>query len=265
MPTHSLAWPVRLSAWIMVGFIFLPFLIVIPISFTDRTYLSLPQHAFSLAHYQELLHDHDWMLALGRSTLIAIASSVCSVVLGVLCAFGTWRLPPSRARWVQSIMLLPLIIPTVVLGLAFYRSWVDLGIANTYGGVVLAHTITSLPYVFITVSAALSHVDPRLEMAAKNLGASVRQTMAWVLVPVVMPGILSGALFAFVHSFDELIIVLFITSRGLDTLPKRMWMSLEDDLTPIIACVAVLLGLVTLALLLLNLALRSRGTQTQTA
>jgi putative spermidine/putrescine transport system permease protein len=261
----NLVWPVRLSAWILVGFIFLPFLVVIPVSFSDRPYLSLPQHALSLEHYRELLGDEGWLHAMGKSTLIASFSTVAAVLLGSLCALGVWRMEPGRARWVQSIMLLPLIIPTIVLGLAFYRTWVDLRIVNSAFGVVLAHAITSLPYVFITVSAALAHVDPRLEMAALSLGASMRQVLSWVLVPVVMPGILSGALFAFVHSFDELIIVLFITSRGLETLPKKMWMSLEDDLTPVIACVAVFLSVLTLALLLSELALRSRLKATTTS
>jgi putative spermidine/putrescine transport system permease protein len=115
------------------------------------------------------------------------------------------------------------------------------------------------PFVFITVSAALSNVDPRLEMAARGLGAGALRTMAWVLAPIVAPGLLSGALFAFVQSFDELVVVLFITTRGLDTLPKKMWMSLQDDLTPVIACVSVALGALTLALLLLEFALRARG------
>lgn len=258
MTETALAWPVRWTAWILIGFVFLPFLVVVPVSFSDRPYLSLPEHALSLEHYREFLGDSGWLHALGRSTLIAILSTLAALALGSLCAFGAWRMPPRTARWVQSIILLPLIIPTVVLGLAFYRAWVDLRIVNTVFGVVLAHTITSLPFVFITVSAALAHVDPKIEMAAKSLGASVPQTLAWVLVPMVLPGILSGALFAFVHSFDELIVVLFITSRGLETLPKKMWMSLEDDLTPVIACVAVLLCILTLAFLLLELALRSR-------
>jgi putative spermidine/putrescine transport system permease protein len=258
MAEASLAWPVRWTAWILIGFIFLPFLVVIPVSFSDRPYLSLPEHALSLEHYREFLGDSGWLHALGRSTLIAALSTIAALLLGSLCAFGVWRMQPGAARWVQSIILLPLIIPTVILGLAFYRAWVDLRIVNTMFGVVLAHTITSLPFVFITVSAALAHVDPKIEMAAKSLGASTPQTFAWVLVPMVAPGILSGALFAFVHSFDELIVVLFITSRGLETLPKKMWMSLEDDLTPVIACVAVLLSILTLAFLLLELALRLR-------
>jgi putative spermidine/putrescine transport system permease protein len=264
MDAVKLIWPVRLSAWILVGFIFLPFLIVIPVSFSDRPYLSLPQHGPSLEHYRELLGDDGWLHAMGRSALIATFSTLAAVSLGSLCAFGAWRMEPRKARWVQAIMLLPLIVPTIVLGLAFYRTWVDLRIVNTIFGVVLAHAITSLPYVFITVSATLTQIDPRIEMAALSLGASTRQVLSWVLVPMVMPGILSGALFAFVHSFDELIIVLFITARNLETLPKKMWMSLEDDLTPVIACVAVFLSVLTLALLLSELALRSRLRATTT-
>jgi putative spermidine/putrescine transport system permease protein len=252
MPEQPTIWPVRLTAWLLVGFIILP-------SLTDQDFLSLPQHGLSLDHYRELFADGDWLAAFARSAVIAAFAMALAVVVGGLAAFGCWRLPPASARWVQAVMLAPLVIPTIIQGLAYYRLWVDLGLVNTYAGVVLAHAVMATPFVFITVSAALSNVDPRLEMAARGLGAGALRTMAWVLAPIVAPGLLSGALFAFVQSFDELVVVLFITTRGLDTLPKKMWMSLQDDLTPVIACVSVALGALTLALLLLEFALRARG------
>jgi putative spermidine/putrescine transport system permease protein len=134
-------------------------------------------------------------------------------------------------------------------------------LVNTYPGIVLAHTIIALPFVFIAVSAALAHLDPRIEMAARSLGAGTSQTLRWVIVPMVLPGVLSGALFAFVASFDELIVVLFITTHGIDTLPKKMWDGLKNDLNPTIACVAVALGALTLLLLALEwLLTRQRAT-----
>lgn len=251
--------PVRIVGWVLVGFIFLPFLVVVPVSLTDQIYIALPKEGLSFKHYAEMLNDASWMTSFGVSAVIAAVVMVLSVIVGTICAFGSSKLPPNQARVVQAAILIPLIVPAVVQGLTFYRAWVDLGISNTYFGVILAHTITSVPFVFITVTAALVNLDPRLETAARNLGANPGQVMRWVTVPAVMPGILSGALFAFVHSFDELIVVLFITSHGVETLPKKMWASLEDDLTPVIACVAVVLGFVTLALLMLELALRRRA------
>jgi putative spermidine/putrescine transport system permease protein len=253
---RELAWPTRTAAWIAVGFLVLPFLIVIPVSLTDRAYLSMPEHALSLNHYRDLIADQDWRAAFGRSCFVAMVTTVLSVTIGSMCAFGAWRLPPKAENSIRLFMLLPLIVPGIVQGLAFYRTWVDLRLINTYPGIIIAHTVTAMPFVFIAVSAALANVDPRLEMASRSLGAGNRQTLWWVLVPMVLPGILSGALFAFVHSFDELIIVLFITTLGIDTLPKMMWNSIEHDVTPAVACVAVLLGILTFVLLSLEWFLR---------
>ena len=265
MSQTTLPWPVRASSWVLVAFLVLPFLIVIPVSFTDRPYLSMPEHALSLQHYRNLIGDGEWQAAFLRSLVTAAISMVFSVLIGTSCAFGTWRLPARSATFVRTVVLLPLIVPGIVQALAFYKTWADFGLLNSYPGIVIAHTVTSIPLVFIAVSAALAHLDPRLEMASRSLGAGQLQTLRWVLVPVVMPGVLSGALFAFVHSFDELVVVLFITSRGIDTLPKKMWDTLEDDMTPAIACVAVLLGLLTLALLLLETFLRRRAEAVRTA
>jgi putative spermidine/putrescine transport system permease protein len=245
----TLAWPVRLAAWSLVGLMVLPFLVIIPVSLTDRSYLSFPQHGLSLDHYRTLLVDPDWREAFMRSAIIASATTVLATAIGSACAFGCWRLPPGTARWVRALILLPLVVPTIIQALAFYRTWINLHLVSTYQGVVLAHTIIALPFVFICVAAALAQVDQRVEMAARGLGAGTIQTLRWVIVPMVLPGVLSGALFAFVASFDELIIVLFITTHGMDTLPKKMWDGLQNDLNPTIACVAVALGIVTFTLL----------------
>lgn len=259
MDPRRAGWMVRWAAWLLVGFIVLPFLVVIPVSFTDLPYLSMPRHGLSLDHYRELIGDADWRDAFLRSLAIATVTACLAVAAGAPCAIGCWRMGGRAGSLVRTVILLPLVVPQVVQGLALYRSWVDLGLVNTYAGIVLAHTVTAIPLVFVAMSAALAHVDKRLEMAARNLGAGTLRTLFWVLIPAALPGVLSSALFSFVHSFDELIIVLFITTRGVDTLPKRMWMSLQDDLTPVIACVAVLLGVLTLAMLLLELAVRSQG------
>jgi putative spermidine/putrescine transport system permease protein len=245
----GLGWPVRLFAWCLIALLVLPFLVVIPVSLTDQAYLSLPQHALSLAHYQTLLADPDWRHAFVTSTAIAGATALLATVIGSACAFGCWRLSASAAKWVRSLVLLPMIVPTIIQALAFYRTWINLHLVNTYLGVILAHTIVALPFVLISVSATLVQVDPRIEMAARSLGAGTRQTLLWVIMPMALPGVLSGALLAFIASFDEIIIVLFITSLGIDTLPKKMWDGLKNDLNPTIACVAVALGVLTLTIM----------------
>ena len=245
-------------AWWILGFLVLPMLIVLPVSLTDRAYLSLPEQHLSLQHYAKFFQSELWFDSTIQSVIIASLSTIAAVLLGTFCAIGCWRLSNRWSAAVRLLMLAPLIVPTVIQGLAFYRVWVSLGIFDTYLGVVLAHTITCVPYVVITVSTSLASFDQRLEQAARSLGASALTTIRFVILPGVMPGVLSGAVFAFVHSFDELVVVLFITSRDIRTLPKRIWDGLQDRIDPTVASVSVILIALTLVLLLLDQALRKR-------
>jgi putative spermidine/putrescine transport system permease protein len=257
-----LRWSLLLAgAWSVLGFLVLPMLIVVPVSLTDRNYLSLPEHALSLQHYRALLTSQIWLESTLQSLLIATMSTTASVVLGALCAIGCWRLSNGWSAAVRLLMLAPLIVPTVIQGLAMYRFWVLAGLFDTYTGVVVAHTLTGIPYVVITVSAALAGFDVRLEQAARGLGASALDTIRLVIVPGIAPGLISGGLFAFIHSFDELVIVLFITSREIKTLPKRIWEGLQDRIDPTIASVSVILIALTLLLLAVDAWLRRRRTQ----
>ncbi len=170
------------------------------------------------------------------------------------------RSPRPRSRFgsrlseaVRALMLIPMIVPTIVYALGLYRFWIRLGLLDTYLGVIIAHAVTGIPYVVILVSTALAGFDPRLEQAARNLGASPVQTLRRVIVPSIVPGIVSAAIFAFIHSWDELVIVLFIASRAVFTLPRRIWDGINERLDPTMAAVATVLVLVTVALLIVNL------------
>jgi len=257
-----LRWTLLLAgAWSVLGFLVVPMLIVVPVSLTDRNYLSLPEHSLSLRHYATFLANPLWFASTLQSLLIAAVSAAASVVLGALCAIGCWRLSNGWSAAVRLLMLAPLIVPTVIQGLAMYRLWAAAGLYDTYAGVVLAHTITGIPYVIITVSASLAGFDVRLEQAARGLGASALDTIRLVIVPAVVPGLVSGGVFAFIHSFDELVIVLFITSREIKTLPKRIWDGLQDRIDPTIAAVSVVLIVATLLLLLADAWIRRRRAQ----
>lgn len=245
-------------AWTVLAFLVLPMVIVVPVSFTDQYYLSLPKEGLSLRHYQAFFEKEIWLAATFDSLVIAVFSTVAALVLGTLCAIGCWRLASNASEAVRTFMLTPIIVPTIVQALAMYRFWIDLGIMDTYVGMILAHTLMALPYVVITVSASLANFDVRLEQAARNLGASTAQTIRWVIMPSIMPGMLSGALFAFTISFDEIVVALFITSRNVYTLPKRIWDGIQDHLDPTIASVATMLIAITLALLLIELWARQR-------
>jgi putative spermidine/putrescine transport system permease protein len=248
----------RTLAWMALIYLVLPITIVIPVSFTDQRFLSLPQDGLSLRHYENLFSSAPWLSAIWQSAVIAVASTLLAVIAGTLCAIGCWRIGSRYTEWLRALMLLPLIIPSIVYAVGLYRyfGWLDL--LGTFLGVVLAHGVTGIPYVVITVSAALSSFDPRLEQAARGMGASLSQTLRWVILPRIMPGIASGAIFAFIHSWDELVMVLFIASRNIITLPRKIWDGINENADPTMAVVAVLLIALTLSLLLMDGALRKR-------
>ncbi|GAB5471520.1 MAG: ABC transporter permease [Rhodospirillales bacterium] len=245
-------------AWTVLAFMVLPMVIVVPVSFTDQYYLSLPKEELSFQHYLAFFEKDIWIDATLDSVIIATAATLLSVLLGTLCTIGCWRLATAASEITRTFLLVPIIVPTIVQALALYRFWIDLDIIDTYIGTILAHTLVAMPYVVITVSASLANFDVRLEQAARNLGASTLQTIRMVIVPSIRPGMLSGALFAFTISFDEIVMVLFITSRNVYTLPKRIWNGIQDHLDPTIASVATLLIAITLALLLTELWVRQR-------
>ena len=252
---------IRGVAWTVLLFLILPLAVVLPVSLTDQRFLSLPKHGLSLQYYANLLHSEDWQTSIGQSLLVACVASAMAVVLGTLCAIGCWRMGTRWARAVQALMLIPIVVPTIVYALGLYRAYAQLGMLDTLAGVMVAHAVTAIPYVVVIVATALTGVDARLEQAARSLGAGPWQAMRRVLLPLLRPAMLSGALFAFVHSWDELVIVLFIAGRHVFTLPRRMWDGINDKLDPTLAAVAVLLVVLSAALLFLDLWIRGRRAQ----
>ncbi len=248
----------RTLAWATILYLLLPITIIIPVSLTDRRYLSLPEHGLSLRHYANLLGSEAWLSAIGQSFWIALASTAIAVVAGTLCAIGCWRIGRRSTEAVRALMLLPLIIPAIVYAIGLYRWFGTLDLLDRFLGVTLAHGVTGIPYVVITVSTALAAFDPRLEQAARGMGASLSQTLRWVILPRIAPGIASGAIFAFIHSWDELVMVLFIASREVFTLPRKIWDGINENLDPTMAAVAVLLIGFTVLLLALDGAVRAR-------
>ena len=246
------------AAWAVALYLLLPISIVIPVSMTDQRFLSLPQETLSLRHYATVLSSPEWLHSIWQSFLIAIAATAIAVTAGTLCAIGCWRLSRRSTELIRALMLLPIIIPSIVYAIGLYRYFAKLDLLDRFLGVVLAHGVTGIPYVVITVSTALAAFDPRLEQAARGMGASLGQTLRWVILPRIAPGIVSGGIFAFIHSWDELVMVLFIASRDVFTLPRRIWDGINENLDPAMAAVAVLLVVFTMLLLLLDLALRKR-------
>ena len=252
--------PVRGLAWAIICFLLLPIAVVFPVSLTDKRYLSLPEDNLSLQHFANLFSSPEWLSSIGQSFVIACAATVLTVIVGTLCAIGCWRIGSKLADFVRVLMLVPIIVPTIVYALGIYRLWVDLRLLDSYLGLIIAHSVTGIPYVVIIVSTALAHFDARLEQAARNLGANLRQRLWLVILPGILPAVVSSAIFAFIHSWDELVLALFLASRTVFTLPRRIWDGINEQLDPTMAAVAVLLIVVTMVLLGAEMWLRSRRT-----
>lgn len=239
-------------------FLIAPLFVVFPVSVTDQRFLSFPQDGISFQHYRNVFHGEKWLSSILESVIIALAATAIDTVVGTLCAVGCWRLASKSSELVRTLMLAPIVIPSIVYTLGIYRVFVDFEMIDTYWGVVLAHMVTGIAYPVITVSANLAGFDMRLEQAARILGANLAQTTWRVIVPNILPGIFSGAIFSFIHSWDETVMVLFIAGRTVYTLPRRMWNDINENLEPAIASVAVLLIGVTLLMLFIEILLKKR-------
>ncbi len=239
--------PAVFTTWVVLLFLLLPVTMVIPVSFTPHRYLSLPGSEWSLRHYATLVTDPSWLRSIRDSLIVACASTAIAVAMGTACAIGCWRVSSRLSEALRIVMLAPIIVPTIVHALGFYQAWVQFGLIDTYAGLIAAHAVKGAPYVVIAVSASLANVDLRLEQAARNLGATVWQTLGRVIVPSAKPGMLAGAIFAFITSWDELVVNLFITSRNVYTLPRKIWDGIQDNINPAVAAVATVLIAVTFA------------------
>lgn len=257
-------WLNRYFAWLVLLFLVAPALIAIPVSLTPRSFLSMPDGEYSLRHFRTLFTSDEWISSLWQSTVIGLTAATAATMLGTLCAIGLWRISSKWGEAVRAFLLLPLVVPPIISAMAFYRLMVPLGLIDTYAGLILAHTVMAAPLVLITVSASLAGFDPRLEQASRNLGASNWTTMRRVILPSIRPGVLAGAIFAFIASWDEIVVTLFLSRFNVYTLPRRMWNGIRENTDPTVAAAAVLLIAITMIFFFIQAvnARRSRNTAT---
>lgn len=251
-------WALVGGAWLVLVFLLLPVFVSFPFSLSDKRYLSWPSSSLSLAPYLDLLQSRKWLASLWQSLVIATVSSLIATLFGTLCAVGLWRIASRYSEMVRGLLLAPVIVPPIVSALGFYQLFVELGLLDSYLGVILAHAILASPFVVITVATSLSGFDLRQEQAARSLGASMLQSLRLVILPAIKPGVLSGAVFAFILSWDEIVVTLFITHLDIFTLPRRMWDGIREHTDPKIAACAAILILITLFGTLISLAARRR-------
>jgi putative spermidine/putrescine transport system permease protein len=237
---------VLIGVWLLA-----PMLVVIPMSLTDRQSLSFPPSGWSLEWYERFFTEEQWHGALLSSLQIALLVTVLATVLGTAAAFALVRGRfPGKAA-VNALLLAPLVVPVVIVAIAVFGVYLRWRLSGTVRGFVMAHTALALPFVIITVSASLRGFDRRLELAAANLGASPWATFRKVTLPLILPGVLSGALFAFITSFDEVVVALFLQSPDVRTLPVQMFTSVTREVDPTIAAASTMILVLTTALLVL--------------
>lgn len=230
----------------------LPPLVVIPMSFSDRRSLAFPPTGYSLQWYREFFANPIWLDSLRASVSIALFVVLTSVLLGSLAAFGLVRGDFRGRSILETVGITPLIVPLVVFGLGTYAAFLRWDLVGTKLGFVAAHTVLSVPFVIITVSTSLRVMDRELERAAMVLGAKPRRVLWRVTLPVIAPGMTAGALFAFVTSFDEVVVALFISNPHLRTLPVVMYSSVTRDIDPTIAAASTIILVFTTTVILVG-------------
>ncbi len=229
-----------------VAFLLAPLAVILPLAFTSSVFLSYPIPSFSLKWFNELVTADAWRRSIANSLAIGAGATGLATALGTLAALGLrFRVPLSGA--LRAFFLLPVVVPAVVLGVGMQTLLVRLGLANTYLGVIVAHAVIGVPFVFVSVSAALGGIDRRIEYAALSLGAAPAMVFRRITLPLALPGILSGAAFAFATSLDEVVLTLFVAGPNQRTLARQMFSTMRENISPTIAAATYVIIAGTLA------------------
>ncbi len=247
-------------------FLIAPILTIIPLSFNAENFftftpemLRLDPDGYSLKHYRDFFGNPDWQVPLWNSLKIAPVATFLSVALGTLAAIGLSQPHVPFRRAIMAILISPMIVPLIISAAGMYFFYSRIGLQGTYWGVVLAHAALGIPFVIITVTATLVGFDRSLTRAAANLGAGPVRTFFKVQMPLILPGVVSGGLFAFITSFDEVVVVLFVGSAGQKTLPWQMFTGLREQISPTILAAATVLISISVVLLVTLEVLRRRS------
>ena len=242
---------ILLAIFAILVFIFLiaPILAILPLSFNDSTFLVYPMRGFTLHWYADVFASEKWRLAVQNSFLIGIPAACVATALGTLAAIGLSLADFRGKAIVTALLLSPLVVPIIIVAVGLYFFFAPLGLTQTYAGLIMAHAALGAPFVVVTVSSALASFDRNLARAAASLGAPPVVVFRRVMLPLVRPGVISGALFAFAVSFDEVVTILLLAAPQQRTIPREMFDGMRDSLNPSITAVAAML--VTLAVVLL--------------
>jgi putative spermidine/putrescine transport system permease protein len=240
-------------------FLIAPILVIIPLSFSSEPWFTYPLPGLSLRWYQDLVFDDRWRLAIKNSVIVGTFSTLIATTLGTLAALGLSRGNVPFSGLIMSVLISPMIVPVVIVAVAMFFGFASVGLNNTFIGLILAHAALATPFVVITVTATLSGFDRSLMRAAASLGASPITTFRLVTMPMIAPGVISGALFAFFTSWDEVVVALFLSAPEQRTLPKQMFSGIREQISPTITAAATCLVILAALLMMVLELLRRRS------
>ena len=248
-------------------FLVVPIVVIVPLSFNAEPYftftegmLRLDPEAWSLRWYREVLDNELWTRGLANSFVIGITATLIATALGTLAALGLASPAMPARRFITGLLISPMVTPVIISAAGMFFFYTSLGLSQTHVGLILAHATLGMPFVVITVVATLSGFDHNLTRAAASLGAGPVRVFRTVQLPLIAPGVVSGALFAFATSFDEVVVVLFMGGVEQRTIPRQMWAGIREQISPAILAVATFLVVFAVALLLTVAWLRRRAT-----
>ncbi len=244
-------WLYAVATLVMV-FLVVPTLLVIPMSFSGAQYLEFPPREWSLRWYRSYFESASWMQATATSLKAGLLTALVATPLGTMAAYGLLVSRARHAAALSMLLLMPMVVPVILIGIGVFYAYVKLKLVNTLTGLVLAHSMLAIPVVMMVVTSALRSYDMNQEMVARSLGASRLRAFMTVTLPQIKFTIVTGAVLAFLTSFDEIIVSLFVSGGNNSTLTRNMFMALRDQVDPTIAAISTLIIAVTTLLLVLT-------------
>jgi putative spermidine/putrescine transport system permease protein len=249
---------VTLTALVLV-FLVAPILTIVPLSFSSGSFLYYPLPGFSLRWYEDFFSSSFWLPALKNSLIVGVSATLIATALGTPAALGIWRARFPGQGLVLAILISPMVVPVVIVAVGAYFAFAPLGLTDGYAGLILAHATLGVPFVVVTVLATLAGFDRTLIRAAESLGSPRMTTFRRVTLPLILPGVASGAVFAFAASFDEVVVALLMAGPGQRTLPRQMFAGINDSISLTIAAAATMLIAISLLLMIAVALLQRRS------
>src|SRR5256714_6621056 len=244
---------------LVLVFLVAPILTIVPLSFSSGSFFMYPMPGVSLRWYQDFFSSSFWLPSLKNSLIIGVSATVLATCLGTLAALGLWRARFPAQALILAILISPMVVPVIIVAVGVYFAFAPLGLTGGYLGLIVAHATLGVPFVVITVLATLSGFDRRLIRAAEGLGASQITTLRRGMLPLILPGVASGAVFAFAASFDEVVVALLMAGPGQRTLPRQMFAGINDNISLTIAAAATMLIGISLILMIAVAGLQRRS------